>query len=94
MLGYNEICENKWRTINSNSQGTPYAKNGDQWVGYDNVESVKKKCDYISESDLGGAMFWSLENDDFLGKGGEGKFPLVKAAKKSLYDKPRLIIGF
>ncbi|CAO1336623.1 unnamed protein product, partial [Diamesa serratosioi] len=72
MLGYNEICVNKWPRKWESQQKVPYAVKGNQWVGYDDVESVKLKCNYINQKNLGGAMFWSLETDDFLGKGGLG----------------------
>ncbi|CAO1342835.1 unnamed protein product [Diamesa hyperborea] len=83
-LGYNEICLNRWQRIWQADQQVPYAKNGDQWVGFDDVESVKIKCEYINQKKLGGVMFWSLESDDFLGKGGQGKFPLIKTAHNTL----------
>lgn len=38
---------------------------GNYWVGYDDVESVAIKLDYILANDLGGVMYWSLETDDF-----------------------------
>ena len=84
MLGYNEICINKWPHTFEENQKAFYAFKGDQWVGYDDVESVKIKCEYINQKKLGGAMFWSLDTDDFLGKGGKGKFPLIKTAHKTL----------
>ena len=43
----------------------PYAYKNNQWVGYDTVNSAKKKADYIIEKDLGGAMFWETSTDDF-----------------------------
>ncbi|CAO1341927.1 unnamed protein product [Diamesa tonsa] len=84
MLGYNEICANGWPRRWEGQQKVPYAVNGNQWVGYDDVESVKIKSDYINQKGLGGAMFWSLETDDFLGRGGQGKFPLIKTAYNTL----------
>lgn len=83
-LGYNEICLNNWPRRWESQQKVPYAVKVNQWVGYDDVESVKIKCDYINQKGLGGAMFWSLETDDFLGKGGQGKFPLIKNAYNTL----------
>lgn len=38
--------------------------------------SIKKKAEFIIERQLGGAMIWSLETDDFLGKYGD-KYPLL-----------------
>ena len=43
----------------------PYAYKNNQWVGYDTVNSAKKKADYIIQKDLGGAMFWETSTDDF-----------------------------
>lgn len=41
MLGYNEICEElqkgKWTVVYDDQQRVPYAYNGKQWVGYDDV---------------------------------------------------------
>lgn len=41
MLGYNEICKElqngKWTVVYDNEQRVPYAYNGKQWVGYDDV---------------------------------------------------------
>lgn len=43
-----------------------YAVKNNQWVGYDDIESVTIKLNYMLAHDLGGAaMFWSLETDDF-----------------------------
>ncbi|CAO1341904.1 unnamed protein product [Diamesa tonsa] len=83
-LGFNEICVNKWPRTFEEKQKSFYASKGDQWVGFDDVDSVKIKCEYINQKKLGGVMFWSLENDDFLGKGGQGKFPLIKTAHNTL----------
>lgn len=64
-------------------QQTPYAYFGDQWIGYDDVESVKIKADYINKRELGGAMIWSLNQDDYDGsKCGQGKFPLLSTISK------------
>ena len=84
MLGYNEICINKWPHTFEEKQKAFYASKGDQWVGYDDVESVKVKCEYINQKKLGGVMFSSIETDDFMGKGGKGKFPLIKTAHNTL----------
>ncbi|CAL1277038.1 unnamed protein product [Larinioides sclopetarius] len=41
MLGYNEICRDMgWTEVFDESIQAPYAYNGNQWVGYDNVKSI------------------------------------------------------
>lgn len=67
VLSYREICYKKdlWTFFRDDMQKTPYAVNGNQWVGFDDIESVAIKLNYVVENDLGGAVFWSLETDDF-----------------------------
>lgn len=64
-IGYNEICYTEWSHRWRAEQQAPYAVRGNQWVGYDDIESVAIKLDYILANDLGGVMYWSLETDDF-----------------------------
>lgn len=66
-LPYNEICynNNSWTHFWVEEQQVPYAFKHNQWVGYDNIQSVDMKLNYILANDLGGAMFWSIETDDF-----------------------------
>ncbi|PNF19137.1 hypothetical protein B7P43_G09797 [Cryptotermes secundus] len=88
-LGYNEICEqsSQWTVYWNEEQEVPYAVNGNQWVGYDNADSLKLKAQYVKEKGLGGAMIWSVETDDFLGVCGAGKFPLLVAINSVLTGK-------
>lgn len=71
VLGYNEFCEKlqteKWDIRSSDEQSGFYAVKGNQWLGFDDPTTVQYKMDYILQMDLGGAMVWSLESDDFLG---------------------------
>ncbi|XP_066581003.1 acidic mammalian chitinase-like [Prorops nasuta] len=87
MLGYNEICvkvaSGQWTAVFDEEQRVPYAYNGRQWVGYDNVKSIAEKAEYIKKKNLGGAMLWSIETDDFHGKCGE-KYPLLKTLNSIL----------
>ncbi|KAM8711663.1 hypothetical protein ACLKA7_012213 [Drosophila subpalustris] len=82
-LGYHEICASHWRTVFDATSKSPYAFRGDQWVGYDNVQSIGLKMKLVQSRKLGGAMTWSIETDDFHGRCGE-KFPLLKAMKRGL----------
>lgn len=83
-----EICYNtKWIRFWEPTQKVPYAVNGDQWVGYDDKESLSYKLDYILKYDLGGSMFWSLESDDFGNICSLGKYPLISKAHAYMSGK-------
>lgn len=81
MLGYNELCEffatDAWSQYREPAQRAPYAVKGNQWVGYDDVESIAEKAKFAKSLGLGGAMVWSIETDDFRGICGS-KYPLLK----------------
>jgi GH18 family chitinase len=40
---------------------------------------VIEKANYLKNQNLGGAMFWSLDSDDFNSQCGGGRFPLIAA---------------
>jgi chitinase len=49
MLAYNEICylvKNEGYSVSTQPEMGPYAFKGNQWVGYDDVDMIKKKVDY------------------------------------------------
>jgi chitinase len=87
-LGYNEIClgvsfrgwTNEWE----NSQMVPFAHQNNLWVGYDNLASIQHKLDFIKNMNLGGAMFWSIDTEDFNNACGQGPSPLIRLAMKTL----------
>lgn len=86
MLGYNEIVEKlrdgELTVVWNEEQQVPYAYGGNQWVGYDDPKSIKVKCEFAKQMNLGGGMIWSLETDDFHGVSGE-TFPLLKTINRS-----------
>ncbi|XP_032306926.1 acidic mammalian chitinase [Drosophila ananassae] len=82
-LGYHEICLNNWQTVFDAENGAPYAFSGDQWIGYDNQESIQMKMQLVESRNLGGAMMWSIETDDFRGLCGE-TYPLLKTMNRAL----------
>lgn len=86
-LAYYEICQflQGANITRLQEQQVPYAVKGNQWLGYDDVESVKTKVQFLKNLSLGGAMIWSIDMDDFSGKAcGQGSYPLVHAVKGSL----------
>ena len=63
---------------------SPYAFRGNQWVGYDNVDSVRRKAEYINREGFGGAMIFSIDMDDFNNACCTESFPLTKAIARVL----------
>lgn len=87
-LSYYEICNNVKKqgwTVVKNAQYGPYAYKGNQWVSYDDIETMGIKTKYIRDTKLGGTMIWALDMDDFQGTCGEGKYPLLSALNKGLH---------
>lgn len=61
-------------------QRVPYLVSGNQWIGFENPESVKEKIRFIKKQGLGG-FATDLMTDDFSGKYcNEGTYPLLTAA--------------
>ncbi|XP_051021380.1 chitinase-like protein 3 [Acomys russatus] len=88
LLAYYEICTflndgatERWDA----SQEVPYAYQGNEWIGYDNVKSFQIKAQWLKENNFGGAMVWTLDMDDFTGSFcNQGMFPLISTLKKAL----------
>ena len=92
-LAYYEICqkiqEDGWTKVSDSQEHRgPYAFSGDQWVGYDDLEMVGRKAEYIKEKQYGGAMVWALDLDDFSALCGCGEYPLLKTINSVLRDFP------
>jgi chitinase len=43
----------------------PYAYSGNQWVSFDDQDMIRFKSEFVVRNDLGGAMIWALDLDDF-----------------------------
>ena len=91
-LAYYESCLmlscEKWKEFWNEAQLVPYAKGKENWpwAGYDNVKSMKIKAEYIVKQQLGGAMFWTLDLDDFSSKFCcQGYFPLMRVYSVKIY---------
>jgi len=81
--GYNEICDRftsdpGWTIVRDPYYQAPYAYKGSLWIGYDDQESMKAKAEYAAYMNLGGAMVWSIETDDFHGTCDGKPFSLIK----------------
>lgn len=90
-LAYYEICqkvlEEGWDLVTQypGIMG-PYAHKGDQWVGFDDVDIAVEKAFYVAEEELGGIMFWTIDNDDFRGICSKTPYPLIESAKEAMYS--------
>lgn len=95
MLAYYEICDNvknkNWTAIKDpkNLVG-PYATKNDQWVSYEDISSVMQKAKFIRDLNLGGALIWSLDLDDFKNQCGCGKYPLTTALSQGIRGEREL----
>ena len=63
----------------------PYAYNGNLWVGYDDENTARMKANYILANNLGGAIVWAINLDDFRGVCGGPKYPVTEAIRNELY---------
>ncbi|XP_044010151.1 chitotriosidase-1-like [Aphidius gifuensis] len=81
-LAYFETCAKigagGWTVKYNNVRKTPYAYRGNQWIGFENVKSLKEKVQYAKQRQLAGMMAWAINDDDFRGSCGQ-KFPLLRA---------------
>lgn len=85
-MAYFEICtflkEGGWQELEDEA-GSPYIVKGDQWIGYDTIESILAKMDYVKSRGLGGAMMWAIDLDDTHGICGTER-PLMNAINQGL----------
>ncbi|KAG8229921.1 hypothetical protein J437_LFUL009655 [Ladona fulva] len=81
-LAYYEICDRVknqgWTVVKDPLKRMgPYAFHGNQWVSYDDAEMIRLKSEYVKSMQLGGAMIWALDLDDFRDRCGDGVHPLL-----------------
>ncbi|XP_058456719.1 chitinase-3-like protein 1 [Malaya genurostris] len=90
VIGFNEFCEKQkseqWDIDFNEEQKGVYATKENQWIGYDNQNTIAIKMEYLLELDLGGVMVWSLENDDFLGVCFDTANILMRIIYSALYN--------
>ena len=69
----------------------PYAYQGNQWVSFDDKDSLRAKTMWIKEKRLGGGMIWALDLDDFNGVCSQGKYPLLTVIADGLNIKENVM---
>lgn len=80
-LSYPEVClilqQPGTKQYWNHDWNAPFFTTSDQWVGYENQESIGLKTEFVREMKLAGAMIWALHLDDVSGScEGSVKFPL------------------
>ncbi len=87
MLAYYEICQlirkqKWWSGVDTSGKSGPYATSRNQWVGYEDPESIAVKAKYVMSSGFGGIAAWTLDLDDFSNKCCSETFPLLKSVNR------------
>ncbi|RWS13140.1 chitinase 4-like protein [Dinothrombium tinctorium] len=85
------VNEKNWTKEFDDIGKCPYAYYDDQWVGYEDEESMKIKMEYIKNNGFGGGMIWAIDLDDFRSVCGGEKHPLLKVIHASLKDQKVVI---
>ncbi|XP_072026284.1 chitotriosidase-1-like [Amphiura filiformis] len=92
---YFEICEklaSGYTRVFDLDRGVPYAYGDGQWVGYDDEQSINIKVNFLKARNLGGAMIWAMDLDDFSGiVCNQGTWPLLNAIKTALNTTPTTV---
>lgn len=68
-----------WTIVIDDCYKSPYAVNGPYWIGYDDVDSIKIKTQFVNHLGIAGAFTWSIDTDDFLGTYHQKPYPLLRA---------------
>jgi len=60
------VLERNWQLVQDPlGRMGPYAYRGNQWVSFDDQDMIRFKSEFVVRNDLGGAMIWALDLDDF-----------------------------
>ncbi|CAF1091515.1 unnamed protein product, partial [Brachionus calyciflorus] len=61
LLSYYEICEiSAWNLVRDTESKVPYKYSDKEWIGFDDLQSLREKVDYAKSKNLGGVMFWVI----------------------------------
>jgi len=87
---FNEYCnkvqpKGEWVREWDEGMKVPYMYKGDEWLSYEDEESVKAKVDYVEKQGLAGVAVNNLAYDDFDGRCNlPNRFPIVRLVKKKM----------
>ena len=83
---WNEEQKVPYAYSNKPATQQPGGAAGIEWIGFDDVRSIEYKMRYVRDMQLGGAMLWALDMDDFTGEFcSQGKYPILNAVNYFLF---------
>ncbi|XP_064101156.1 endochitinase-like [Macrobrachium nipponense] len=90
-LAYFEVCkmmldDAAWVDEYDAEGFVPYTYKDDQWVGYEDPDSLKLKVDHVKEKGYLGAMVWAIDQDDWHNWCGLGANPMMNVIYNGLKD--------
>lgn len=85
-----DIGMNGGNRVFDGSACVPYLYKGRQWISFEDEQSITIKAQWIRKGGYGGAMIFSLNQDDFMGIfSSSGKaFPLVDIVYSTVNPRP------
>ncbi|XP_076347935.1 chitinase-3-like protein 1 [Tachypleus tridentatus] len=94
-ISYFKICLNfqteSWLIRQNLFASTPYATRDNQWISYEDMDSITTKVNFLLENNLGGVMVWSIDTDDFTGTCYGQNFPLLKVINSVINSKAEYV---
>ena len=65
----------------------PYCYYGNQWISFENIDSIRYKTKWILDNGFPGLMVWEMLADDVEGVcDGKTKYPLMNTVLQTIYD--------
>ena len=64
----------------------PYIFRGNQWIGYEDEDSLEIKMNFVKSGGYSGAMTWAIDMDDFRNLCGRGNHSMMRVIYESLKD--------
>ncbi|XP_050294951.1 endochitinase-like [Anthonomus grandis grandis] len=82
---YAHICStyDGWTRVWDDEQKNPYRYSGNQWIGYDDQDSIWAKAAWIKDNGFLGVMIWAIDQDDIAGVCGEKQI-LLKQINRAI----------
>ncbi|CAF0798949.1 unnamed protein product [Rotaria sordida] len=85
-VAYTELCRNTmsgWQRVFLDDRKVPIMTKGDEFIGFDDLQSMELKINYAKEQRLGGIVIYPVNFDDSSGQScNQGKFPIVSLVKQ------------